>query len=609
MAAAAQQLPTDCETWDLSSYFPGLKTPEYDSFKAETQKQLEALRAEIAGLAPLAETNTAAFAKALVGLEALFPRFSHMSSYVNCLASANSRDEDAQAEQGRLAVLGSELSKLSIMLLSLLREATDAAFAKLCKEPAVADIGHRLRLMRHDAKFQMPKDLEMLNSELSIDGFSAWGRLYNQVAGKLEFTLRLPDGSTKTVPMAQRRGLLESPDPATRKSALVDGNVAWASMEDVAAACLNHIAGTRLTLYKRRGIGHFLDEALHGSSITKNTLEALIGAIEETVELPRRMMRLKAKVLGMKKLGFQDLSAPLPIKADSFYSWADGKQATLDAFAQYPRLHEYAARSFKNRWVESEPRNGKRPGAYCTSSYYSRESRVFMTYNGTLGDISTLAHELGHAFHNEVLKETRPYARIYPMTLAETASIFAETLLLEHMRKAPGTAPETAASVLFNQLGDAATFLMDIPMRFYFERALYEERAKGELPVSKLKQLMLDAQKKSFGDCLNEDELDPYFWASKLHFYITGVSFYNFPYTFGYLFSRALYAQYRHKGAPFFAQYEHALSLTGNATAEEVVREALGQDIEKPEFWKTAIVSLEEELKEFETMLAKGMIG
>lgn len=601
--AAAPARPADCEVWDLNSYFPALDSENYRAFRDAFAADTEALLKRASALGPLTTENASSWGEVLLATERLYPRISHMGSYLGCLTAANSRDEAAEKEQARLSVLGTEFGKIDIAFLSALRDCTDDAFRALCEYGDLQEIQHELRRSLWEARHTMHGDLERLAADLAIDGISAWGRLYNKVAGKLEFEFTNEKGEVERRPMAQKRGLLESQSAAVRKSTLEGSNKAWAQVEDVAASCLNHISGTRLTLYKRRGIDHFLEAALFDSAITAKTLDAMMGAIDETADLAREVLRIKARALGMKTLGFQDLAAPLPLKDERLFTWTEAKQMILDSFAGYPRLADYSRRAFANKWVESEMRAGKRPGAFCTSSYHTRESRVFMTYNGTIGDVGTLAHELGHAFHNEVMKELRPFRRRYPMTLAETASTFAEAIIGYALMERKDIGEELRRYLLDQQLTSFATFILDITMRFHFEREVYTRRANGELSASDYCRLMLETQKRIFGDCLNHDELDPYFWASKLHFYITGVSFYNFPYTFGYLFSRGLFARYQAEGAAFLPRYEKALLLTGSANAEEVVKSALGANIEERGFWKDAINSHAAEVRQYASLV------
>jgi oligoendopeptidase F len=602
MSAPSTALPNDCETWDLQSYFPALDSESFRSFFADLERDIAAYRDEALHMPAIEAGSAAQWAALLTKVEELGRRLSHVGSYLSCLTAQDANDEKALAEQGRLSRLGAESSKMWVAISTHFREVSREGFDALCARPELAPVRFRMERILWSAQHMMPADQELLAADMNVDGLSAWGRLYDVLAGKLEFEMKMPDGTVQKRPMAQRRALLEHADAAIRKAAFEGSNAAWAGVEHIAAAALNHISGLRLTLYRHRGHGHFLEPALFDSCVTEKTLRALMAAIEQEIDLPRRFLAAKARLLGVERLGFQDIAAPLPIEDHRTFSWTEAKKLILDSFAVYPELRDYSARAFEKRWVESEPRAGKRPGAFCTSSSHTRESRVFMTYNGTIHDILTLAHELGHAFHNYVLRDTRPFARSYPMTLAETASTFAEALVMDSILKMEGMGRGMIASVLNSQLTSMAVFLMDIPMRFRFEEALYTERAKGELSVSRLKALMVEMQKKCFAGTLDEAQTDPYFWASKLHFYITGVSFYNFPYTFGYLFARGLFAKFAQQGPAFFRQYEEALLLTGSATAEAVVAKAIGEDIEKPDFWVRAIRSHETEIREFNAL-------
>jgi len=228
-----------------------------------------------------------------------------------------------------------------------------------------------------------------------------------------------------------------------------------------------------------------------------------------------------------------------------------------------------------------------------------------MTYNESLGDVRTLAHEAGHAFHSWVMRELRPYQSGYSMTLAESASTFGEMILTEGLLQNPDISDVQKAITLDQEIAHGAIFLMDIPVRFEFERAMYEERKSGELSVTQLKDLMAQTQRDVFGDVLLEGGEDPYFWASKLHFYITGVSFYNFPYTFGFLLSRGLFAAFKEEGPAFLPRYEEFLRLTGSDTAEGVAMRSIGEDLEKPDFWSRAIRTLEEPLAQLEELLPR----
>jgi oligoendopeptidase F len=354
-------------------------------------------------------------------------------------------------------------------------------------------------------------------------------------------------------------------------------------------------------------VEHFLDIALFQASISRRTLDAMLEAVFANIDVPRRILNLKAQQMGRAQIAWFDLGAPLDLPNPEMLSWDKAKAAVRESFMRaYPALGGFFSEQVvAKNWVDWEPRTGKRPGGFCTSSMLSKESRIFMTYNESLGDVLTLAHESGHAFHGHLMRDVRPYGRIYPMTLAETASTFGEQVLMNGMLDDPSVGDGQKALMLDVEVGHGAVYLLDIPVRYEFEKAFYERRAAGELSVSRLKELMVETQRRILGDVLESGGEDPYFWASKLHFYIAGLTFYNFPYTFGFLLSRGLYAIFEKEGAAFLPRYEELLRIAGSDSAENVVRRTVGQDLENPAFWSDAIRSLEEPLGRLQALLPK----
>jgi oligoendopeptidase F len=485
--------------------------------------------------------------------------------------------------------------------------ATDAHFARLLARPSLRGAEHYLTRLREEARRAMTAEKEILATDLGLDGIQSWGRLYDRVSAKLEFEMTFPDGRRERLPMSQRRSLMEQPDRRIRRAAFEAGNEAWRSVEDTAAAALNAIAGTRLTLNRHRCVDHFLDIALFQAAVSRKTLDAMFAALFVGLEIPRHILRLKAKLMGRSGVAWFDLGAPLNLPGQEKLSWEKARRLVGESFQRaYPALGDFFERYVIGKnWVDWAPRAGKRPGGFCTNSMVSKESRIFMTYNESLGDVLTLAHESGHAYHGHQMGDVRPYARGYPMTLAETASTFGEQVFMNGLLDDPAISDAQKAMILDIDAGHGAIYLLDIPVRYEFEKTFYEERQNGELSVSRLKQLMIDTQRRVLGEVLEPGGEDPYFWASKLHFYITGLTFYNFPYTFGYLLSRGLYAMFKKEGASFLPKYEKLLRLAGSDTSENVVKRALGRDIESSEFWAEAIQSLEQPLNHLESLLPK----
>ena len=594
-------------SWDLSSYFPDFNGPEMRRFKQALAGDIASVKAEAISLPPLTAESVAGWERILLRNEDILQRMSHLGSYIGCLASSDARNESYLKEEAELIGMRAELGKVRIEFIRAIKATGEETFATFMARPALDGAQNYLNRMRQEARRAMTAEKEILATDLGIDGIQAWGRLYDTVSSKLEFDMEFPDGNRRRVPVSQRRSLTEDPDRRIRKAAFEAGNAAWQSIEDMAAAALNAIAGTRLTLNRHRRVDHFLEVALFQAAITRRTLDAMFEALSFRLEMPRKILRLKAKLMARPTVAWFDVGAPLGLPGQEKLSWEKAISMVRKSFERaYPALGDFFEQQIiRKNWVDWEPRAGKRPGGFCTSSMLTKESRIFMTYNRSLGDVLTLAHESGHAYHGAVMRDIRPYGRGYPMTLAETASTFGEQVLMNGVVEDPAISAAQKALILDIETGHGAIYLLDIPVRYQFEKAFYEERASGPLSVSRLKELMVDTQRRIFGEVLEVGGEDPYFWTSKLHFYITGLTFYNFPYTFGYLLSRALYAMFKKNPVEFLPRYEEFLRLAGTEPAEKLVQHTLGRNIEEPQFWGEAIDSLEEPLARLEKLLAE----
>ena len=605
-ARASAQNPAEGIVWDLTTYFPGLDSPEYQSTRraqtaiwAELLAELEALSAGTPGLVDILE-------HLLLKTENAMVDYSHLMSYIGCLGAADSTSQTINRERGQLATTEAEVEKVFALLGQRLAGLSAEQLAELLARPSLEGATLAIDRMALRGRYSMPPAEEMLAADLAVDGFSAWGRLYDQISGSLTFDMTMPDGTSQRLPMSQRSALLEHPDPRVRRTALEASNQAWTSVQDPVAACLNHIAGSRLTLQKRRGFAHFLDEALIDKNLERTTLEAMWQAVASSREVPWRFLWLKGRALGMERLGFQDVHAPLPepdaaAHDEPTIAWRDALALLDDAIRpMYPAFADFCAELVASRRFEAEKRPGKRLGAFCTSSLRTRLSHIFMTYGGSLNDVLTMAHELGHAWHSHLLRDVRPFAENYPMTLAESASTFAEAIVCNHLLHSPATPARLRRAILNQRLSDMVVYLLNIHMRYLFECRFMEERQQGPVTIDRLRELITTAQMECFGEGLDPQQLDPMFWASKLHFYITGTSFYNFPYTFGYLFSQALILRFQQQGEAFLPVYEAFLRQSGSAMCEDVAKNTLGADLGSPDFWRAPILAAETDLKLFE---------
>ena len=567
--------------WDLTSYFPEFNGPEMTDFREAIDGDLEALTARAAELDVLSAETADAWEGVLLDAEDLRARTSHLFSYVGCLTATHTDNDEYAREDASLGLLEAKLGKFGVEVLRALKDVPDDVFETFVARDRLAPVEYSIRRSRREAARTMSPAEERLAADLAVDGIHAWGRLYDKVSGTLEWDMIRPDGKRERLPISRWRALMSDADREVGRAAFEGGNRSWAQIEDVCAACLNGISGTRLTLNARRGLDDYLEPALFQARLSRATLEGMYQAIEENIEFAREIFRVKANAMGRDGIWFWEREAPLPATGDddTLITWDDGVEMVGGAFAgAYPELGSYFRSMLDKRWIESEARGGKRPGAFCTGSAYSREQRVFMTFNGTLSDTHTLAHEVGHAWHGHLLRDMRVPARSYPMTLAETASTFGEQILTEGILESTDVPDSAKLAMLDSELSSAAVMLLDITVRFRFERKFHDERSSGELSAARFRELMVETQREVFGDVLLPGGEDPLFWASKLHFYISGVTFYNFPYTFGFLLTRALYSRYREQGDAFLGEYEEFLRLTGSDDVEGVVAKSIGGD-------------------------------
>ncbi len=591
------------DRWTFDTWFTGFGNTDYTQFKETLVHDIANLKTQVSAL----QNNPEAIIKAIQAFETLCDRLEHLSNYILCLQAENVSNEPVKKDKAWIATLQAEATKLKTSLQAKLAALSDTVFETVVNNELLEGAKHEVKRMREEGQHLMNTEMEALAADLGINGLHAWGRLYDTLAGQMEFQMTFPDGHREIVPMSRRRALMAGPDRALRQAAFHDGQKPWQDHAETLAACLNGIAGTRLSLYRHRNISNFLDLPLFDSALSRASLEAMLDAIHKNLELPRRALRAAARLQKTPALHYFDLEAPQIVAAEEKpLSWGNACEIVEQSFrSAYPKFGQYFCDMLNNRWIEAEPRADKLPGAFCTGSRFKLEERAFLSFHGTLHDVVTTAHEVGHAWHARVLRPKRSMATHCPMTLAETASNFGEMILLNSLLDDPDISPEKKATLIDQQMLRAHGYLINIPMRFHFEKAFYTERACGELSVSRFCELMEQSQRELYGDTLLSDGTDPFFWASKMHFFITDVSFYNFPYVFGYLLSQALYARFNEEGAAFLPRYEAFLANTGSNTCEEVARNTLGVDLTNPDFWAEALRTIEPALKEYEALGSK----
>lgn len=583
--------------WDLDSLYAGgpsgaLITAEIESLDAELRELID--HGDTLGPRPA----PAELAALLLALERIDDRLQQAHAFAGGWAAVRATDKAAIRAEARMGDLATLHARARVVPDDRVARCSDADFQALLARPELAHMRSLLQEKRRLARFRLPEAEEALARELARDGIMAWGELYDRESGALRIEVDRGHGP-ESLSAGQVSQLLSHEQAEIRERAFAAAVSGWRTLGDRCAAALTHITGTRIVLNDRRGLDP-LDEPLAAARIERRTLEALFEAARSAGPLLHRYFRAKAKLLGKAALSWTDVLAPVG-SGGGRVTYEDAQTFIVDQFSAFsPRLAEFSVRAFQHRWIEVEDRPGKRGGGYCAGVPLTRESRIFMTWGHNARSLSTLAHELGHAFHNEVLFALPPSQRELPMTLAETASTFGEALVRDAaLRQA--TDPGVRLRLLDGALQDATAFLANIPARFDLELALYRMRREGPLDAEALERETTRTFSQWYGEGVSS--VDPTFWSSKLHFYIPGVAFYNFPYLFGYLFSALVYEHFRPMGSEGAPGYERLLRRTGSEWAEPIARDELGVDLGDPETWKRALGGVERDLAQFEQLV------
>ena len=599
MTVATRALPH----WDMTPLFPGLDSPEFAaSFQraiddiADLATTFDALGINKRDAAIVTDADVGAAETSAGRLNRLYDDIRLLSTYLHAFVTTNSRDNAAQARMSELQQNVVRLSQLSTRFTAWIGSLD---VDELLRRSAVArDHEFMVRKASEEARHLMSPAEENLAAELNVPGGTAWAKLHGNVTSQLSVSFEV-DGETRPLPMSLIRALATDANRDVRRRAYEAELAAWPTVAVPLAAALNSIKGEVNTLARRRSWESALDRSLFDNNMDRASLDALMLAAHEAFPDFRRYLRAKARALGVAELAWYDLFAPVGA-SHKVWEYDDATRFILEQFGSYsPRLRDYAARAFTEYWVDAEPRDGKRDGAFCMGVRRD-ESRILMNYKPSFQSVSTLAHELGHGYHNLNLAPRTPLQRATPMTLAETASTFCETIVFQAaLREADR---EEQIALLEETLQGAAQVVVDITSRFIFEQAVFDGRQRRELSVDELNTLMLDAQRQTYGDGLDQSRLHPYMWAVKGHYYSTGRSFYNYPYMFGLLFGLGLYARYQADPTAFKASYDDLLSSTGLADAATLAAR-FGIDIRTPDFWRASLDLIRRDIDRFEQLV------
>ena len=586
--------------WNLDDIYKGFDDAEFladfDSL-GTLAKEMDDLSAKLGTFDDIAK------------LVRLFEKFagkaSRMGAFSNYVYTTDTANNDATKFRFKLNTLMAETARTKVRLSAEL--AKDMAGIKENAEKAgIGEYAWKLEEYAKECTHLMSEDEETLVSQMLDTGSNAWGMLQSKLISTLtcEYADPLDGGKVRTIGINEARNLAYHTNAEVRKAAYEAEIAAYPKIATSSAAALNSIKGEVNLLCKKRKYENALEKTLKDNAMTKETLDAMFAAIDENIQCFRDYLRAKARYLSeSESLPFYDLFAPVGQKSDAEFTYDQAKTFVADNFAKFSKEMEDVARlSYDKEWIDVYPKEGKVSGAYCGSVYAIKQFRILLNYGNSLSDAITLAHELGHGYHAMQIMQEGILNTSYPMPLAETASTFCETIVTN---AALETLPDDAKLQLIEgSISDATQVIVDIYSRFLFEKKVIETRADHPLSVDELCEAMLDAQKKAYGNGLDENTLHKYMWVVKPHYYTASRNYYNFPYAFGHLLANGLYKIYEKEPAAFSAKYNSFLRATGKMSIKDSCK-LMGIDVEDVNFWKSSIDVIKENIRKFEELTRK----
>ncbi|GAB4276722.1 MAG: M3 family oligoendopeptidase [Candidatus Promineifilaceae bacterium] len=588
--------------WDLSNLFPGFDSPEFEAAFNKVIVDVQDFLAymDANGIDRLLD-EPALDDELVATAESLINRYNQLQDdvlavqvYMYSFLSTDSRNTAVQA---KFSILQQSLAKLSLIGTRFTAWVGSIDVEGLLQRSALAaEHAFALRQAKIQAQHLMSPVEEALASELSLTGRSAWNKMFNNVTSQLTVVVEI-DGKEQTLPLPAAQNLYYNPDRAVRQQAYEAINKALQSVTEPMAMALNSIKGETLTLSRRRGWETPLDAVLQENVMDRKTLDAMMAATRNAYPDFQRYLKARAKALGLPVLTGYDRLVPLG-EGEQQWSWQDARQFILDQFGTYSdKMRRMAERAFDEKWIDAEPRDGKRGGAFCMTMPKG-DSRILCNFEPGFTSVGTLAHELGHAYHNVNLGQRSAINRNTPMTLAETASTFCQKIVENAALKT--AVPADQLIILDGGLEYATRVLLGASSDFYFEQAVFEKRRERELSADEFVELQLKFQRESTGDAVDPDTLVPYRWVYVPHYY--AMSYYNFPYIFGLLFGLGLYARYQEDVDAFRKGYDELLSSTGMGTAAELAGK-FGIDLSQPAFWEASLDVLRADVARFEQLV------
>ncbi len=580
------------DIWNLDPIYKGFDDPAFGAdFDALKQKAADFN----AFAAKLADMNAA---EGLCRGIALQEELSHviykLAGYASLRQAANTKDPDAGSQMGRIMSVISDISGAEAAFQDWAAKLPD--LMELVKsQPQLQPYEFLFTNMAESSRYLLPGMGEEIMAKMRLSGGDAWSDLQQYLTSTVPVTYR-----GQTITLSAVRNLAYDADAAVRKDAYEAELACYERIQDAVAYAMNSLKLETISDCQLRGYASPLERTLKHSHMEKATLDAMLSAMDEYLPKFWQYLKAKAKALGHKNgLPWYDLFAPMG-NASSKFTVQQARDYLVNLFAGFDKeLSDMVATAFDNAWIDFYPRDGKAGGAFCAGVECLDESRILTNFDGTFSDVVTLAHELGHAFHNQCIREHRLLNRDYSMPVAETASTFNECVVMASAIANAKDKQEKLA-LIESQLQDAAQIICDIYSRYRFEAMVFENREQKFMNADTLCDFMLTAQQQSYGDGLDKDCQHPYMWLCKSHYY--GPTFYNFPYAFGGLFARGLYAQYEKEGAAFVPKYKKLLFTTPIATAEDTAKVA-GIDLTDKDFWRSALQTIADQIDLFCTLV------
>jgi len=592
--------------WDMTNVYPSLSSNEYAKDLARLISLIETQSNYVAG--PMQQLNAQSDLKSLAKTAGdlieqtneIFLIKGTMTAYIESFVSTDSYNKEAQTKQSEFDQVAVRIEKLQVQISAWIGQIA-AALPKLIElDERTKAHPYFLYEAAKYSRYMMSEKEEMLAAELSLSGSTAWTKLQGTVTSQYSVPFEM-DGKIQKMPMPALINLRSHPDAEVRKKGYEAENQAWNTLKEPLAAAMNGIKGEVNTLNARRGREDALHASIDQSHIDRETLEAMFSAMRDSFPMFRGYFRSKAKRLGHEngKLPWWDVFAPVG-ESNTVYTFAEAKEFILEQFGEFsPRLSAFAKHAFESHWIDAEQRSGKRGGAFCMEVPGVGESRVLCNFDGSLDTVTTIGHELGHAFHNDcaIKAHKTEIQKMTPMTLAETASIMCETIINHASLKKARNDSERLAILEAKLAGDSQV-IVDIYSRYLFEKEVFERREKSELSADELCDIMEKAQLATYGNGLDERYLQKWMWTWKPHYYSAGFSFYNFPYAFGLLFGTGLYAIYQKRGNDFVEDYVQLLASTGEASAADLAAR-FGIDIRRKQFWTDSLKIIGTQVDEY----------